>query len=107
VKSYPVAGIIDVHGGLRVVVGTKSSIIANHQARELIFIVPGFRLPEPVPWHQIPGMWRRVECHIDWWMRSRNDPEDLNHVAIVRYRQRIDEGQQSAFHLAGLLAPPS
>jgi hypothetical protein len=28
-----------------------------------------------VPWNNIPGLIRRVELHILWWINSRNDPD--------------------------------
>ncbi len=108
------AGILDCHGGLRVVVGSRQSIYANCNTMvpEKLFILPGVWVDEPVPWEQIPWTIRRVELYIEWWCRTRNDPDDLNHVAIQRYlprfalKNRDGTGGDGSLHIAGLLGPP-
>jgi hypothetical protein len=107
-KKSHIAGILDAHGGLRVVVGTRSSIYANYSLSlpEKLFILPGVLVEEPVPWDQVPWTIRRVELYIEWWCRTRNDPDDLNHIAIQRYISRLKNPEDRSLHIAGYLEPP-
>jgi hypothetical protein len=60
-----VAGILDSRGGLRVVVTTKRSAFQQHlKTGERLFIVPGFKVQEPVPWDDIPQVIERVRAHV-------------------------------------------
>lgn len=87
--SY-VAGIVDPHGGLRVVVTErKGDFERNHRAAgEKVFVVPDLLVPEPVPWDMIPWMIKQVELHIDWWVRTRNDPAQVERGCVAAYRKR-------------------
>ena len=104
------AGILDAHGGLRVVVGTLESIFANCSILypEKLFILPGVEVYEPVPWDQIPWTIRRVELYIEDWIRTRNDPDSLSHIAIQRYQKYLElpPSERNGIHIAGLLASP-
>jgi hypothetical protein len=80
-----VAGILDSKGGLRVVVTQRAQMRHHLGKGEKLFVVPGFLIKEPVPWHYIPVMIRRVELYILWWIRTRNDPNEINTRAIRRY----------------------
>jgi hypothetical protein len=85
-----VAGIIDQHGGLRVVVSEEFRILQYHVGKnELCFVVPGFLIQEPVPWNYIPTLIRRVELYIAWFRQTRNDSALENNPAIMAYQKRI------------------
>jgi hypothetical protein len=114
-----IAGIIDCHGGLRVVVGTTRDIYANCNIMypERLFLLPRqcwVRTDENdrIPWDMIPWTVRRVELYIKWWCDTRNDPDDLKHVAIERYLLRYvmknsdGTGGEGSLHIAGLLPSP-
>lgn len=114
-----IAGILDCHGGLRVVVGDVESIYANCNIMypERLFLLPPNCWVETddrdrIPWNMIPWTVRRVELYIEWWCRTRNDPDDLAHIAIQRYlprfalKNRDGTGGDGALHIAGLLPPP-
>jgi hypothetical protein len=104
VKKSSVAGILDTYGGLRVIVDSPQTyyhvvggkvIIQKHKAfdghvrpDEMLFVVPGFKVQEPVPWDDIPWMIRRVEHHIKWWIETRNDPDIINSEPIKMYQLR-------------------
>lgn len=118
-KRRRIAGIIDCHGGLRVVVGSLKSIYANCSIMypERLFLLPPNCWVETddkdkVPWDMIPWTVRRVELYIAWWCRTRNDPADLAHIAIARYLPRYalknsdGTGGDGSLHIAGLLPPP-
>jgi hypothetical protein len=116
-RWHHLAGILDVHGGLRVIVGTLQSIYANCSIiyREKLFILPVLVETDErgmPPWEQIPWTIRRVELYIKWWCDTRNDPDDLAHIAIQRYLPRYalknsdGTGGDDALHIAGFLEPP-
>jgi hypothetical protein len=121
VAKRRIAGILDVHGGLRVVVGTRRSIYANCSIiyQEKLFILPWPKCwvetdkDDKLPWHMIPWTVRRVELYIKWWCDTRNDPDDLAHIAIQRYLPRYalknndGTGGDGTLHIAGFLPPPS
>ncbi len=115
-----IAGILDCHGGLRVVVGDRRSIYANCNTMypEKLLILPWpecwVELDEngTIPWDMISWTVRRVELYIKWWCDTRNDPGDLAHVAIQRYLWRYvlknpdGTGGDNSVHIAGFLEPP-
>jgi hypothetical protein len=86
-----VAGILDTYGGLRVVVTPRWRMKYHKRHDELLFVVPDFKVQEPVPWEKIPALIATVERHIDWWIKTRNDPDDLNQEPIKLYRLRCME----------------
>ena len=114
-----IAGILDCHGGLRVVVGAEESIYANCSivSPERLFLMPpdcwvDTDETDHIPWNMIPWTVRRVELYIEWWCRTRNDPDNLRHIAIERYLPRFElknrdgTGGERSQHIAGLLPPP-
>ena len=114
-----IAGILDCHGGLRVVVGTSSSIYANCSIMfpEKLFLLPRSCWVQTdnedrIPWGMIPWTVRRVELYIKWWCETRNDPDDVDHIAIQRYLPRYAKknpdgtGGDGSLHIAGFLEPP-
>ena len=114
-----IAGILDCHGGLRVVVGAEESIYANCSivSPERLFLMPpdcwvDTDETDHIPWNMIPWTVRRVELYIEWWCRTRNDPDNLRHIAIERWlprfasKSRDGTGGEHSQHIAGLLPPP-
>jgi hypothetical protein len=85
-----VAGIVDTRGGLRVVVTERKSDFNRHhrQPGEMVFVVPGLMVTEPVPWDFIPEMIGRVERHIAEWVRTRNDPDNIK-ACVAEYLKRV------------------
>lgn len=82
-----VAGILDSNGGFRAVVAPRKTLHYHLSEGEQLFVVPGYRVQEPIRWDEIPPLIKRVELYIDWWIKTRNDPQLLDTEAIVRYRQ--------------------
>jgi hypothetical protein len=80
-----VAGILDRYGGLRVVVTEPWRMRFHVRRGELLFVVPEFKIREPVPWDYIPILIRRVELYIEWWIQTRNDPDILRLRQIKNY----------------------
>jgi hypothetical protein len=71
--SY-VAGILDAKGGFRVVVTRNKRDFRYHQnPGDRVFIVPGFKTPEPVPWHEIPYVIGRARASLHRWIRKQNE----------------------------------
>jgi hypothetical protein len=90
-----VAGILDQWGGIRFVVAEFELMFAHVNASELCFLVTEddgslWMVQEPVPWEAIPYLTSRTRKHIERWMESRNDPEDLNHPCISAYMIRTE-----------------
>jgi hypothetical protein len=80
-----VAGILSPEGYFRVVV-TERWRMKNHIAKgEKLFVVPGYRVEEPVPWDHIPLLIRKVELYIEWWITTRNAPIDSLNIAVQNY----------------------
>jgi hypothetical protein len=91
-QNYPgetlssVAGIIDPHGGIRFVVSEEWRIFEHHVLpEEVCFVVPDFRIKEPVVWDYIPTLIRRVELYILWWLETRNAPLEIRRDPIWKY----------------------
>lgn len=106
---HSVAGIIDRWGGIRFVVAVADSFRHHVAKDEICFIVPdpkggdGHWLVEaPVPYDRWPIIVTTVELYIDEWIRTRNDPDDLNHPCIMAYRIRREHGQQQSMHIPDL-----
>ncbi len=51
-----VAGILSPDGGTRTVVGQPEDLRDNTLPGERLYVVPGFRIREPVPWGMIPAV---------------------------------------------------
>ena len=59
-----VAGIVDVNGGLRVVVTERWRLHSHVGHGERLFIVPGLKVQEPVSWGRVPDVIEAVRQHI-------------------------------------------
>jgi hypothetical protein len=70
-----VAGILDGYGGWHTVVAQRKSLRPTCGRANSCSSFPTTKSKEPVPWNNIPGLIRRVELHILWWINSRNDPD--------------------------------
>lgn len=80
-----VAGILDKYGCLRIIVTQQDRMKYHVKQDELLFVVTGFKIEEPVSWNYIPVLIRRVELYIEWWIKTRNDPDDFNKPQIKNY----------------------
>jgi|SRR5262245_4495429 len=80
-----VAGILGPQGSFRVVVTERKRMRHHLAPGERLFIVPGFKIKEPVPWNYIPVLIRRVELYIEWWVQTRNDPSIFEQLTIKNY----------------------
>ena len=83
-----VAGILDGYGGWRTVVAPLRGMHHHVNPGELLLIVPNYKVQEPIPWNDIPGLIRRVDLYILEWIRTRNDPDTLNHLAVALFLLR-------------------
>lgn len=57
-------------------------------------VVPGLLVREPIAWDRIPRLLDQVDQYVAWWIRTRNDPELVNHPALVLYTLRRMRGYQ-------------
>lgn len=83
-----IAGIIDAYGGLRIVVAHPKTFKHHLADGEKLFIVPNVSVREPVPYNKILWLEQVTRKHIDWWIRTRNDPNDIEKGAVKLYRLR-------------------
>lgn len=89
-----VAGILDGYGGWHTVV-TPHDDLKNHvRPGQLLLVVPEYKVKEPIPHEMIGHLIGKVERHILWWIRTRNDPELLEHPAIKLFLLRRTRGYQ-------------
>jgi hypothetical protein len=59
-----VAGILDRLGGLRVVVTQRFRMRHHLKRNERLFVVPDFKVQEPVPWNDIPEVIAKTKRHV-------------------------------------------
>ena len=87
-----VAAVLDGYGGWHTVVAPRKSLKHHVRPGQLLLVVPGFKIKEPVPWIDIPMVTGRAEARILEWMRTRNDPDDLAHPAVALFLLRRQRG---------------
>lgn len=93
-----VAGILDSYGCLRFVVSQRWRFKHYVRPDERLFIVPGLKVQEPVPWDDIPRVIAKVEAYIDEWIRTRNDPAILDDMSIKLYQIRCRKTDHKRAH---------
>lgn len=59
-----VAGILNRKGGLRVVVTQRWRMRQHVSKGERLFVLPGYKVKEPVPWNEIPALIEGVQKHV-------------------------------------------
>ena len=69
-----VAGILDGYGGWHTVVALRKSLRHHVRPGQLLLVVPDYKVKEPVPWNNIPGLIRHVELHILWGSTAATIP---------------------------------
>ena len=80
-----VAGIIDKHGGMRVVV-TQRWRMRHHVGKgERLFVLPEVKVQEPVPWDDIPELIARVQRHVASSLAPENKCGGCNACCITPY----------------------
>jgi len=68
-----VAGVLDSNGGLRVVVTERWRMRYHVSQGERLFVVPGLRVTEPVPWDDIPPLIETVQRHVAQTLAGRSN----------------------------------
>ena len=92
------AGILDTYGGVRFIVAHQRSFKEHVRPDELLIVVPGLLMHEPIAWGDIPGCIRRIERAIDEWINQRGIPNDPTQREIVTmYKLRKLEQQPHSF----------
>jgi hypothetical protein len=103
IRPSDLAAIIDNYGGFRVVVAPARTFHHHIRPGEMLFQVPGFKIREPVPWEKIPWVIETARKQIEWWIRTRNDPSELEQEAIKLYRLRQLELCQRSLDLTTIV----
>jgi hypothetical protein len=83
-----VAGILDGYGGWHTVVAPRASLKHHVRPGQIMCIVPGFKIKEPVPWNDIPMVIGRAELAILEWIGTRNDLSDPAIALFLLRRKR-------------------
>ena len=83
-----VAGILDGYGGWHTVVAPRASLKHHVRPGQIMCIVPGFKIAEPVPWNDIPMVINRAELAILEWIGTRNDLSDPAIALFLLRRKR-------------------
>lgn len=83
-----VAGILDGYGGWHTVVAPRSSLKHHVRPGQIMCIVPGFKVQEPVAWNDIPMVIGRAELAILEWIGTRNDLSDPAIALFLLRRKR-------------------
>lgn len=78
-----VAGILDRGRGLRVIVTQRWRMRYHVKKGERLFVVPGLEVKEPVPWHDIPGLIRKVERYIHQKAPAKNECGECRQCCIT------------------------
>ncbi len=89
-----VAAVLDGYGGYHVVVAKKRDLKHHVRPGQLLLVVPDFHVREPVEYDDIPKVISRAEAHMLEWVRTRNDPDILNHPAVALFLLR----RQRTYH---------
>lgn len=80
-----VAGILDRSGGLRVVVTQRWRMHHHVGKGERLFVVPDYRVQEPVPWDDIPPLIERVQKHVASTIAPTNDCGECRACCFTLY----------------------
>lgn len=86
-----IAAVIDTYGGIRTVVGTLRSIVANTRHDELCHIVPKLIVHEPIAWNDIPIVIERARLELVKWLDTRPNLTNVEQEAVTMYRLRCLE----------------
>ena len=82
-----VAAIVDTYGGFRVVVTQEWRFGFHLSPGEMLFVVPNFKVNEPVKWHAIPYVIKRAQKEVERFIKTRNDPELPEVLKLYQLRQ--------------------
>jgi hypothetical protein len=90
------AGILDTYGGLRFIVSYRGSLKYHVRHDELLIVVPGLKVHEPIAWGDTPFVVARIELQVDRWIKQRCIPnEPFAYEAVRMYGLRKQENPHS------------
>jgi hypothetical protein len=89
-----VAAVLDGYGGAPVIVTPRDQLHHHVRPGMIPVIVPDLLVREPIAWDHIPGLLNTVDRYVEWWIKTRNDPEVSNHPAVRLYTLRRMRGYQ-------------
>lgn len=89
-----VAAVLDGYGGAPVVVTPREQLHHHVRPGMIPIIVPGLLVREPIEWDRIPDLLAKVDAYVEWWIKTRNDPELVDHPAVKLYTLRRMRGYQ-------------
>jgi hypothetical protein len=83
-----IALILDSYGGARTIVADRKSLKANVRHDELVHVVPGLLVHEPIAWDDIPIVIERARIEFEKWLETRPNLTEDEHRAVTLYRLR-------------------
>jgi hypothetical protein len=98
-----IALILDSYGGIRTIVGPHKSIAANTRHDELVRIVPGLLVHEPIAWNDIPVVIERARLEFEAWLNTRPNLTAEQAEAVSMYRLRQLEHEQASLDLGAIV----
>jgi hypothetical protein len=97
-RPSKVACILDSYGGSRVVIDYNPKTHARPD--EIVVLVKGLRIHEPLAWGDIPGCVGRAEHELKEWVHRNSGTNDaLKREAIQWWKFRRSEQWQRSLHL--------
>jgi hypothetical protein len=83
-----VAAVLDGFGGIHFVVAPRKSLRHHVRPGQILIVVPGFKIQEPVPWGDVPMVIARAELAALEWIGKQNDRSDPAIALFLLRRQR-------------------
>lgn len=93
------AGIIDTFGSLRFVIAHRKTLKHHARPDELLLIVPGIVVHEPITWTDIPMVIGHIERWVDRWIVDNIPNEPHAREAVRMYRLRCLENPRRALDM--------
>jgi hypothetical protein len=97
-----IAAIVDTYGGMRVVVDHMRSFKNHLRHDEILVVVKGVLVHEPIGWGDIPGLIGRVQYEVDQWAEKRHNEPHAQEAATM-YKLRCLEQDQESLDLYSLV----
>lgn len=95
--SSHLAGILDTYGSLRFIISHQNSLKYHVRCDEILIIVPGIVVHEPIAWNDISAVTGRIKWYVGEWIKQRrflNEPHAQQAVKMYQLRC-LEQDQQS------------
>ena len=83
-----VAAVLDGYGGWHCVVAPRAALKHHRRPGQIMVIVPFYKVYEPIPWNDIPGVIAKAEQAALDYIGRQNDRSDPAIALFLLRRQR-------------------